>query len=114
MAMVSAQHWAVLEATQSSGSQIFVDLSSAFASIMRQLAFSEDRSDEYIKWLTHSFGMPNETFEDILKNCFFLRRLGFILVGTIGLDTVPFVDHVILFLKSLHNVQVTWFLIAEN
>ena len=39
MAHVSRAHWHYLRVRGLSGSQIFVDLSTAFASVMRELAF---------------------------------------------------------------------------
>ena len=97
MAMVSGQHWAVLQATQFSGFQIFVDLSSAFASLMRQLAFSGNRSDEHIRWLIQAFGMPGETFDD-------MRRL----LSEPGALEQALVDpHMVACLHQLH--EHTWF-----
>ena len=102
MAMVSGQHWAVLQATQFSGFQVFVDLSSAFASLMRQLAFSGKRSDEHIRWLTQAFGMPDETFDD-------MRRL----LSEPGALEQALVDpHMVACLHQLH--EHTWFVMEGN
>ena len=41
MAHSSRLHWQLLQSRGTSGSQLYVDLSTAFASVMRQLAFAD-------------------------------------------------------------------------
>ena len=71
MSLVSRSHWSYLHFAHLSGSQLFIDLSAAFAPLMRQIAYCRDRSDEAIASLMALFNLPASAmseFRDIIRS----------------------------------------------
>ena len=104
MAHISRLHWQVLRARGRCGSQLFVDLSTAFASVMRQLAFSHDEafSDEMVASILTAFSMPAEAMADV-------RR---IVASPDALSEARVALHCRLCVQTMH--ESTWFLVQGH
>ena len=59
MAHISRAHWQYVRQEALSGSQLYVDLRAAFASVLRQLAFVPPDSDFQVAHTLKLFGMPS-------------------------------------------------------
>eukprot|EP00974_Lingulodinium_polyedra_P095565 9261863-Lingulodinium_polyedra.AAC.1 len=57
--------WQLLEARRSSGYQVYTDLSSAFASVVRQLVMTTDRTWEAAAHIFAAFNLPEAVMGDL-------------------------------------------------
>eukprot|EP00974_Lingulodinium_polyedra_P121362 11178747-Lingulodinium_polyedra.AAC.1 len=58
-------HWETLKTLRKSGLQVYTDLSSAFASVVRELTVTQYRSEETAAFIFAKFALPPGAMDDL-------------------------------------------------
>ena len=90
-------HWQALRALRRSGFQLYTDLSAAFASVVRELALTSNRSEDAAAFIFAKFGLPPEAMDDLRG----------ILAAPGSMEVIGVTGHLRLLIEQAHDA--TWF-----